>query len=184
MPANTPRGYTYPLYSDTQNFPAQIQDLAQDIDQDVQDLYDDVNGARNAPTATVFFGGPVAIPNGVTTNVIWNTEIYDNAAMWDAGTPTDISIPEVGNYLITAWIQFDVAPAGTLGIFVQSAGGFIPAPCTQTKTVDNDKMTELSVTCLTRCTATSENITLGVRQSVGGPLNLNTARMTVTKVSP
>ena len=32
MPANTSRGYSYPLYTDSTDFPTQIQDLATDVD--------------------------------------------------------------------------------------------------------------------------------------------------------
>lgn len=184
MPANTPRGYTYPLYGDTVNFPAQIQDLAQDIDADVQGVYDDVDAARNAATCRVEFSGLLALASGVTTNVSFNTEIYDNASMWDAGTPTDVSIPEVGNYLITAWAEFAAAASGGLALFIQSTGGFIPNPCTVTKAPDNDKAIELSATCLTRCTATTENITIGLRQTTGAPLNVQFVKLTVTKVAP
>lgn len=182
MSEDTPRGYTYPEYVDTQDFPAQIQELATDIDADVQGIYNDVSTARNAPSCRIRRAVGTALASGVTTNVAFDTELYDNAAMWAIGAPTNIVIPSLGSYLVTAWAQFDAAAAGGFALFLQSAGGLIPAPATITKAPDNDKRVTLSATALTRCNA-AETITVGLRQTSGAPVNTFIVEVSVTKVS-
>ena len=119
---DTPRGYTYPTYGDTQDVPADIEELARDIDTDVQSVYDDVDAARNAPSASVSFAGPAPLATGVTTNWPFDTEQYDNAAMWSIGTPTIVNIPEDGIYLVTGWAQFAAPGASTnsVGVFLMT----------------------------------------------------------------
>ena len=69
MPANTPRGYTYPLYTDPADFPAQVQDFAQDVDVDVQALATTVTNALNSPSARVTETANQAITQNVATFV-------------------------------------------------------------------------------------------------------------------
>ncbi|MEU7010356.1 hypothetical protein [Streptomyces sp. NPDC046332] len=185
MPEDTPRGYTYPEYTDTQNFPAAIQELATDIDADVQDLYDDVDHARYAPTAAVSFAGPTPLANGVTTDWAFTSEDYDNAGMVNLGVdPTDVSITEDGVYWITGWAEFAAAgvTTGSVGVFIMTTGALLNL-VTVTRAPDNDKRTEVSATCIAFC-ATGEDITLALRQTTGAPLNIQFAKLTVTKVSP
>lgn len=181
---DTPRGYTYPAYGDTQDVPADIEELARDIDTDVQSVYDDVDAARNAPSASVSFAGPAPLATGVTTNWPFDTEQYDNAAMWSIGTPTIVNIPEDGIYLVTGWAQFAAPGASTnsVGVFLMTTGP-ISNIATVTRQPDNDKRTEISATGLVSALA-GDDITLALRQTTGAPLNVNFAWLIVTKVSP
>lgn len=183
MPLDTPGGYTYPEYSDTQNFPAQIQDLAEDIDADVQDLYDDVNNALNAPTAAVEFSGLFVLASGVTTPLPFDSQQYDNAAMWAPGTPTEVTIVQTGIYMITGWAQFNANGVATnsVGVFIMSNGALVNL-VTVTRAPDNDKSTEISATCIVFLTA-GDDVTLNLRQTTGAPMDVVFAQMTVTKVS-
>jgi len=185
MPANTPRGYTYPLYGDTQNFPAQIQDLATDIDTDVDGLYDARAAALYAPTGVASFTGALALASGVTTTVTFDTELYDNANMVDiAGAPTDISIPSVGNYLISASVRYSTGAAGSCALLVISPGGFVNDVVSVTKLTNTAFPTSISAVALTRCTSTVENIRVQVRQLTGGAMTVTSVRLQVTKVAP
>ena len=68
MPANTPRGYSYPLYTDTMDgFPAAMQDLATDVDTDMQALVNQVNAAQNRPSVRVTATANQSIPQNVDT---------------------------------------------------------------------------------------------------------------------
>lgn len=69
MAENTPdRGYTYPEYTDPANFPAQMQELANDIDADVQNLIDAVNAGRDRPGVRLFSN--TAQPYAANTDVV------------------------------------------------------------------------------------------------------------------
>lgn len=184
MPGTTPRGYEYPLYTDTQNFPAQIQALAEDIDTDVQGLYDADTEARNAPTAKAQFAGLLDVPTGPQTTVTFNTELYDNAGMINLGvSPTVISIVETGLYLVTGWVLFsESAVSGAVALLLRSAGGLVPDIATVTKGAGSPDQ-QLSMVALTRCAA-GESITLAVIQNTGSGLDLQFAELTVTKVAP
>ena len=185
MPATTPRGYEYPLYSDTQNTPAQIQALAEDIDADVQGLYTARNTARNAPTALISQLSDT-IPNGVLTTVIFDNELYDNASMVNLGVDaTAISITSAGLYLVSGVVQQSTALGTTpnaIAMFLRSVGGLVPDIATVTKNLGSS-ITTLSMVALTRCNV-GEKITLAVQQNSGGPIDVDNCRLSATKVAP
>lgn len=52
------------------------------------------------------------IPNNSNTEVIWETEVYDNGGFFDSGSSTtDLVIPVAGTYLITAGFRYDTITA-------------------------------------------------------------------------
>lgn len=185
MPATTPRGYEYPLYSDMQNVPARIQALAEDIDVDVQSLYDAADAARNAPTASVDQLSD-SIPNATLTTLSFDIELYDNAGMVNLGVdPTAISITSTGLYLVSGTVHQNTA-FGTvttaLAMFLRSVGGLVPDIATVTKNLGSP-VTDLSMIVLTRCNA-GEKITMAVQHNSGGAIDVTNCRLYVTKVAP
>lgn len=181
---DTPRGYTYPPYGQTQNVPADIEVLARDIDADVQALYNNVNGAIYAPSAAVSFAGLTPLASGVTTDWAFTSEDYDNAGMVNLGVdPTDISITEAGVYVVTGWAEFAAAGVTTnsVGVFLMSTTAPLNI-ATRTAAPDNDKRTEISVTGMTFGNV-GDDFTLALRQTTGAPLNIQFAKLVVTKVS-
>lgn len=186
MPATTPRGYEYPLYSDTQNVPAQLQALAEDIDTDVQGLYNSSAAARNAPTAAVDTAGILATPSGSMTTMTWTAELYDNAGMVNLGVSnTVITIPQTGLYLISGTAVFSIATGVTTlagALFLRSVGGLVPDIATVTKNLGSP-VTNLSAVALTRCNA-GETISLATQHNYTSPIDVTPARLYVTKVAP
>lgn len=185
MPATTPRGYEYPLYGDTQNPPAQIQALAEDIDVDVQSLYTARTTALNAPTALISqLSDP--IPNGVLTTITFDNELYDNAGMVNLGTDaTAISITSAGLYLVSGVVQQSTALGTTpnaIAMFLRSVGGLVPDIATVTKNLGSP-ITVMSMIALTRCNV-GEKVTLAVQQNSGGSIDVDNCRLSVTKVAP
>ncbi|MFB7936684.1 hypothetical protein [Streptomyces sp. NPDC056049] len=182
MPDTTPRGYEYPLYSDTQNFPAQIQALAEDIDADVQSLYDADQAARNAPSASLGLTGPIQlIPTGAITTVQFSFVEYDNAGM--ATLPSNIAIVETGLYLVTGGATFLSAATGGQAVLLRSVGGLVPDIATVTKAPATSVNNLFSLVALTRCAA-GETITMAVLQNSGAGSVLQDAQLSVTKVAP
>jgi hypothetical protein len=185
MPATTPRGYEYPLYGDTQNTPAQIQALAEDIDADVQGLYNAENAARTAPTALISQLTD-SIPNGVMTTITFDDELYDNAGMVNLGADaTAISITSAGLYLVSGVVHQPTAFGTTtnaIAMFLRSVGGLVPDIATVTKTLGSP-VTDLSMVVLTRC-AVGEKLTMAVQQNSGGAIDVSLCRLSATKVAP
>jgi hypothetical protein len=129
MPANTPRGYTYPLYGDTQDFPTQIQDFATDVDTDVQSLVDQVAGALDRVSCSLSSATGIVVPNATTTLMTWSTVQYDNDSM--AALPNSIVLNDSGIYLLMARVTFDAtATAGDTSAqaWFTSSAGFITNP--------------------------------------------------------
>lgn len=116
MPANTPRGYTYPLYTDPADPAPQIQDFAQDVDADVAAQVASITAALNRPSVKVSSTtNQVFVPN-VAQFVTWATENYDNAAMANLGVNNDrISFTSAGKYLISTEINFNPNGNVTVG---------------------------------------------------------------------
>lgn len=125
MPQNTPRGYTYPCFSDPADIQANLQDLAEDIDDDIQGILDDVEDARETPPSCIVTGNtPIALVAGVPVGPItFNAETYDNAAMF---TPpgTTITVPVEGLYLIDFRCTFTGAVSGVKYAEI-GVGGFV-----------------------------------------------------------
>lgn len=188
MPQNTPRGYTYPLLSDTQNFPAQIQDLAQDIDADVQSLVTAINDGYNRDTVRVTgpIGGTQAIPTGPAgASVTYSTEVYDNAAMANLGVLNDrITFTQAGFYYVTAHVKFAPGPNTTFGIFaiLTATGSTVAQPAINSKQGHNTRNTELTVTA-PHLAAVGNTMRLVVGHNAGVNVNVTQCSLTVTLFS-
>lgn len=189
MPQNTPRGYTYPLYSDPATFPAQLQDLALDVDADVDALYDAVNAALNAPSAYIT-GVNQALPVNANTTLSFSAEIYDNDNMVNLGvSPTFITVQTPGIYLMTAHIRVPMAPgvAGALLLRFGSSGILVPEPALVSRQVPTDVNEEalISLTTLHYVPpgSTPENLTVVVRNNALVNLTSLVHEFSATKIS-
>jgi len=187
MPANTPRGYTYPLYSDPANPPAQIQDFAQDVDADVQAIVTSANAALSAsPSARISATANQAVAANTNVTVTFATEEYDNAAMANLGVNNDrITFTSTGFYLIAAEVNFvsngNATVNGRSGTLVYTGGAFGNAAYRVRGAQSMD--VEWSVTTLARVTSLPAIVQLQVRQESGASLNISARSLSVTKVA-
>jgi hypothetical protein len=124
MPQDTPnRMYTYPCFSDANDFPAQVQEFAEDVDADVQAIVDDIDDARNTPPSVRASGtAAVALVSTVPAVVTFTTEEYDNAAIFTA-PGTAFTIPTEGMYLLSARVLFTPGGAGERQVEIQVGAG-------------------------------------------------------------
>ena len=126
MPANTPRGYPYPLYTDLNAFPAQIQALATAVDADMDALWDRLIAGYNQPAVYVRGTGNQAIANNTGVTATYTTEVYDNAGMFTIGTSaTNVNILTSGVYIVTGRVSYTAngaALAGARQISLVSSG--------------------------------------------------------------
>lgn len=188
MPANTPRGYTYPLLSDTQNFPAQIQDLAQDIDADVEALDNAIQAAFNRDSVRVSgpVGGTQSIPSSSSgASVTYSTEEYDNAGMANLGVLNDrVTVVNEGIYLVTAHITFAAGPNATWGAFlsINTTGASVTQPVALSRQGHDTRPTNLTVTTVHFAPATS-TIRAVAAQVSGVAINVTDCSLTATLMS-
>lgn len=184
MPANTPRGYTYPLYGDVNNFPAQIQNFAEDVDLDVAALVAGQTTALNAPSARVSASANQNIAVSTDTFVTFATEEYDNAAMANLGVNNDrLTFTSVGLYLIHAEANFasngNATVNGRSGVIVTNLGNEIDWHSSRgAQSMD----TELSMTFPYFVSVVGDFVRFRVRQDSGAALNINARSMSATKV--
>lgn len=186
MPANTPRGYTYPTYGDLADFPAAMQDFAQDVDTDVQAQVAATTAALNAPSARASASANQLINPGVFTFATFNTEEYDNALMVNLGVSNDrITFTSTGIYLVEAQVNFapngNATVNGRKGAIVQNLSGISEThntvPGIQTFA------SELSITTLIEVVTVGDYVRLRVIQDSGAALNIDARSISATKVS-
>lgn len=117
MPENTTRGYTYPVFTDLNSFPAQIQDMATDIDADMQLMSDRITAGYNFPACSVQASGVnQSVPNNTDTTATYDTELYDNDNMVNLGVSnTTINITDTGLYVAVGRVTFASSAAGATG---------------------------------------------------------------------
>lgn len=185
MPANTPRGYTYPEYGDPADFPAQLQDFAEDVDADVAALVARQTAALNRPSARVSATANQAIAANTNTIVTWATEEYDNAAMANLGVNNDrLTFTETGIYLVTAEVNFssngNATVNGRMLTFVQNLVGDMGH---HTLRGAQNMDTECSSSVLTQVVTIGDFMQVRVRQESGAALNISARSFGATKVS-
>lgn len=187
MPANTPRGYTYPLYTDPANFPAQIQDFAQDVDTDVQAQVALINGALNRPSARVTETANQAITQNTFTFVTFSVEEYDNAAMANLGVNNDrITFTSSGLYLVSTSVIFAPnghATIGGRGVQLYSSVAGPPNVANSSTRGSQTNHSDVNVTYAHYVAAAGEFMRVRVYQNSGAALNINARTLSATKVA-
>ncbi|MHA4774771.1 hypothetical protein L1085_009735 [Streptomyces sp. MSC1_001] len=180
MPLNTPRGYTYPEYPDTQNFPAVMQDLAQDIDTDVQARYNEIADSVEYPSVLIHKTVAQSIPSNTNTLLTFGTEVYDNDNMANLGVSnTQITIQTAGVYIVSGSVTLNGNGNATPAAAALIAG----IPVGVSHNLDNDKSTCLSFTTLHSVTAPPQAITLTVRHNSPAAVNAAVAQLSATRIS-
>jgi hypothetical protein len=185
MPAVTPRGYRYPLYTDPADFPTQSQNFATDVDTDVQALVNTANSALAAPSARVSASANQNIPANTLTFVTFAVEEYDNAAMGNLGVNNDrLTFTSTGIYLVEAQVNFapngNATVNGRSGEFVQNLSAFTARhsePGIQTFA------TEWALSSLIKVSSVGDFVRVRVLQNSGAALNIDARSLSATKVS-
>jgi hypothetical protein len=190
MPGATPnRGYPFPLYTDPQDFPQNIEDLANAIDADVQALDDAIQAAYNRDSVMVSgpVGGTQAIPTGAAgATVTYSTEEYDNAGMANLGVTNDrITYQQAGFYLVTAHVTFAAGPNTTFGIFaaLTSTGTLVAQPAVMSRNGHNTRPTNLTVTGVEFANSAGDTTRLVVGHNAGVNVNVTRCSLTATLLS-
>lgn len=183
MPQNTSRGYTYPLYSDPTDFPAQIQELATDIDLDMDSLFDRIIAAKNQPACSISGSVVLPVPSATTVTSTYDTELYDNDAMVNLGVSnTTVTFTETGIYIATARNSF-ASNGNSLGRQISFVTTGILGTVAR-KTIQGETGISVAINLTAVFFATSgDTMTVTNRQNSGASVDLVTRRLQVAKVS-
>jgi hypothetical protein len=185
MPQNTSRGYTYPLYTDPADPAAQIQELATDIDTDMDNLWDRMLAGYNQPACRIRASGinqAVAVSTDVTAT--FAEELYDNANMVDLGVSnTTVNLVQTGLYIACSRATFATNGNATvnarqLTIVTTGSLGTIGRRAIEGSQIDS---TAVQLTVLFWAAAGS-TLTLVQRQNSGASLNTTTRTLMVAKM--
>lgn len=188
MPGLTPnRSYPYPLYSETQDFPTDMQALAVAVDNDVKNnLEDPIALALDAPSVRVHRSGSQAIVQNVNVTMTYNVEVYDNDGMADLFVSnTTVTVNTPGIYLVSGSVvvQPSGAGGGAIALVLVSSGAILTNPVGISRAIDNDKDTSVSYTTLHRVPLGGETLSQFVRHNHGAGLSSPTAHLTVTRIA-
>lgn len=116
MPGLTPtQSYPYPLYTEPANPAAQIQAMAEAIDDSFVAVQGIVTAAASRPGAFVTGSVVQAIPNAGATVMTFDAEIFDTANLFNLGVSnTNAVVPAGGGgyYLMCARVRFAVNATG------------------------------------------------------------------------
>lgn len=185
MPANTPRGYTYPLYTDPANFPAQLQDFAQDVDLDVAAQVAATATALNTPSCRVSSAVATNITPNTTTTVTWTIEEYDNANLANLGVNNDrITFAVPGIYLIHAEMNartnFNATVSGRAMFMEFSLGASFNVANVLRSSSFRDS--QLSITHMYRATNPADFVRIRFRHDSPANVSFDDRSLSVTKV--
>lgn len=184
MPQNTSRGYTYPLYGDANNFPAQIQELATDIDGDMQTLYNRIAAAKNQPACDVWGSAVQAVAAASTgTAAIYDLEQYDNDSMVNLGVSnTTVTFTETGIYIVTGRVSFSSNGNGNGRQISFTTSGVLGNAARKTVQGETGRGVALNLTAILFATA-GDTMVMAMRQNSGISADTTTRRLQVAKVS-
>lgn len=112
MPGMTSLGITYPCSGETID-PAVFQTYAETTQDAIDATQALVTLAFEPPTVLVGTASPFqVVAAGATTTIAYQNVTYDTAGMYNAGTPTLITVQSNGTYLANLWYS-RISPATT-----------------------------------------------------------------------
>lgn len=182
MPQNTSRGYSYPLYTDPADFPAQIQDLATDIDTDMDSLWDRLTAGYNQAACRVRAATiNQSIANNTDVAASFAEELYDNAGMVDLGTSaTTINITQTGTYLAVGRATFAAGTSGSGRQLALVSSGSLGTVGRKSQPQDSASGVPVNLTVLFWAAA-GTTLQLIQRQNSGAAINTTTRTLMVAK---
>lgn len=177
MPQDTPRGYTYPCFSDPVDFPAQLQELAEDVDADIQSIVDNIDDALDTPPSLRITGSVgIVIPANTLQIATFDTEVYDNNGMFP-GAGNTVTVNIEGLYMISALATFDTL-TGVRRVDIRVSGSVRATNIRQR----SGATTAISVGTETMTyVAAGQTVQVGLNSSVGS--TVTTRQLTMTRMT-
>jgi hypothetical protein len=86
------------------------------------DLAAAIGGSSTPVGARVYRNAVQAIPNNANTAISLTTERYDDGNLWVIGSPTRLTAPSDGIYIVTAALAFDANATGVRTAWIRLNG--------------------------------------------------------------
>lgn len=175
MPTTPIFGLRYPTSANAANVPQDIQNLAEDVDADLNTINTSLTSV--AARATVLETPPIyraylasgSLSNNVLTAIGWDTPLYDTHSMHNGGT--SIKCVRAGYYNISSGVALSAAVTGRTAIRVQKALAATPTTWTSTfigRIHPNASSAENNVNCVgTLLLAVNDVVRVVVSQDSG-----------------
>lgn len=181
MPGTTPRGYPYPLYSEANNFPSQLQSLANAVDTDIQaNLVTAVNNGLNQPSVACSSTVAQSVANNTDVTMTFNVEEYDNANWFNSGvSTTNFTAPATGFYMLSCSLVYASNATGGRTVIVKVGGVTQYAKTFPGNSID---ITQIPTTNLLPLTA-GNVVTVAARQNSGVAINVTDKRISINRIS-
>lgn len=181
MPGFTvPYGLPYPLPTDPTSAQA-IQDLAEAVDTQVGVVAALVEAARTLPAVYVT-GGVQPTASGVLTQMVFNTEVFDDGSMSDLiAFPNSILIPQAGTYSVIGGAGVVSNAAGDRHVEIRANGLTIDYVNSPTVTAAGFPYQE-QIGVITPFSP-GDRLSLHVRQNSGTSLNVAQCFLAAWKVA-
>ncbi|MFJ2675140.1 hypothetical protein [Streptomyces sp. NPDC087525] len=186
MPQNTSRGYPYPLYTDPQNPPGDLQALATAVNNDVAVLDAARLAALDEPTVRVGSSTAQSVNGSTVTPLTWSAASYDNAGMWSAATPTVITFTVTGIYLLSTRLEVAVSGTATeVGTYTQmvTSGAFGPTPVAQSLRMSQTAATRPDLYAIYYVAAVGETLGVSFFHDHTAAKSVGARNLTATRIS-
>ncbi|RYJ26489.1 hypothetical protein CU044_3782 [Streptomyces sp. L-9-10] len=187
MPQTTSRGYPYPLYTDPQNPPGDLQALATAVNNDVGVLDAARLAALDEPTCRLTAqSAPISVPGSTTTTLTWQSAPYDNAGMWNPATPTFLTFTVTGIYLLSTRLEVAVSGTATeVGTYTQmvTSGAFGPTPVAQSLRMSQTGPTRPDLSAIYYVAAAGETLSVSFFHDHTTAKSVGARNLTATRIS-
>lgn len=185
MPANTPLGITYPLYTDSIDPAVQIAEIATDTDGIVQTLVNRIAAVATRPIGRVgAIANQVIVTNTLTTLLLTGGEF--STPMEDPAN-NRLNLTESGVYIITAAVLCAGNAAAlpySMLLQINSDAGFSAVPAAVSLPLHNTRGTWVNVSAVHFHTGVgTDHITLSVRHNSAASVTVMNRNLTACKVS-
>jgi hypothetical protein len=184
MPGFTiPLAIPYPLPTDPADVPSDVQALAERVDVLMTQITASVEPISH-PDTVVVAGGTQPILNGILSSVAFNSVVFDNASMADTSNPAQILVAarQAGVYLVTGTVAW--APNNNGAREFQIIPQLQPPVVWKAQSI-GDGVTGITTTgSFLLALGAGEHVLIQARQSSTLTLNITSAQMMLTRVSP
>jgi hypothetical protein len=131
MPTTPSRALRFPLATDPDDVPGDLERLALDTERELDEDKAAASAAYVAKATQTFTRlrrtTLQSIPNGTAAAIAWDAEDVDENVIFDPATPTRVTIAAAGRYRITAGVQFASNATGDRRLDFLLSGGVLLA---------------------------------------------------------
>jgi hypothetical protein len=169
----------YPLYTDPAAGAAQLQALAEAIDDAHEQIAAEIAAIGQRTAAAVYGSAAQSLANNTSVQLTFSTTEFDNGLTVNLGTG-DLTVVTPGWYWVSAWVRIAANSTGNRQIYIRQDTS--PIGYLRSQTVASPDTTVLTANALTFFTA-GQSINMQAAQDSGGALNATNRRLAAVRVA-